>query len=451
MNASSQNAQTTSPNTDATHRRVAAAARAARAASGTLARIDATARSQLLRTIATKLGEDEIAKRIGEANARDMSDAREAESRGDLDSALVRRLELTASKLQGLRDGLEQLARMPEAVGARQLHRKLDEGLVLERLACPLGVLGVVFEARPDAVVQIAGLAIKTGNAVLLKGGSEALRTNRVLTQIIREQLQAADIEADAVTLLEDRAEFGALLACDDDVDLIIARGSGRFVQHVMDTTQIPVMGHAEGLCHLYLHADADPQMAAEIAVDAKTSYPAACNAIETLLWHSEAGDALDAAVERLAAAGVELRGCPATLVRHPNMTAADERDWSTEYTAMTLSLRAVESLDAALAHVAQFGSKHTEAIVSADPAAAERFLAEVDAAGVFWNASTRFADGFRYGLGAEVGVSTQKLHARGPVGIEGLLTYRYVLRGQGHVSGDYGAGKKAFLHTPID
>ncbi|MCA9718071.1 MAG: glutamate-5-semialdehyde dehydrogenase, partial [Myxococcales bacterium] len=259
-----------------------------------------------------------------------------------------------------------------------------------------------------------------------------------------------------AIALLEQREEIAAMLELDDCIDLVIARGSGSFVQYVQRSTKIPVLGHAEGLCHLYLHDDAAPELAARIAVDAKCSYPAACNAIETLLWAPGASAALEACARALLAEGVALRVCPQTraaLASLPGadaLTPASAEDWRTEYGALVLSIRQVAGLDAALEHIEQHGSRHTEAIVTADDAAAERFLAEVDAAGVFHNASTRFADGYRYGLGAEVGISTGKLHARGPVGVEGLVTYRWLLRGHGQVASDYGPGKRAFLHREL-
>jgi glutamate-5-semialdehyde dehydrogenase len=236
-------------------------------------------------------------------------------------------------------------------------------------------------------------------------------------------------------------------LALDGLIDLVIARGSGAFVEQVIAATKIPVMGHAAGLCHVFLHASAAPTMAARIVVDAKCSYPAACNSVEVLLWEPGAEAALDACVSALQERGVELRGCAATLVRHPGLVAASEADWATEFGGLCLAIRQVEGIEGALAQIERYGSRHTEAIVAADPAAARRFLAAVDAAGVFHNASTRFADGYRYGLGAEVGISTGKLHARGPVGVEGLLTYRWLLRGEGQISSEYGPGGRVFLH----
>ena len=429
-----------------------AAALAARRAAKPLARLDAPARCALLAKLAAALEDPERTGAIMAANARDCEDARRAEAAGELSSALVARLGLDQTRLAGLADGLRTLAAMPGLLGAVSLRRELDGGLILERVSCPLGVLGVVFEARPDAVVQITGLALASGNAVLLKGGSEARASNRALVDLIHAVLREHDVDPACVALLEDRAAFVALLDCDDVVDLIIARGSSEFVARVMASTKIPVLGHAEGLCHLYVHADADPEQAATIAVDAKTSYPAACNAIETLLWHADAEAAARACLTALCERGVELRCDAATRELAPELALADasEDDWATEYSDLILAVRRVEELDEALDHIERYGSRHTEAIVCTDPQIGERFLAEVDAACVFVNASTRFADGYRFGLGAEVGIATGKLHARGPVGVEGLLTYRWLLRGHGQVASDYGPGKRSFTHRDL-
>jgi len=424
--------------------------RAARTAGRPLAALSGPARGALLHDLAAALRDPEVRAGLLRANTGDLELAFAAQARGEVDAARVKRLALDAGKLESVAHGLDQLAAAPELLGRADLRRELDDGLVLERVPCPLGVLGVVFEARPDAVPQIGGLALKTGNAAVLKGGREALHSNRAMVAVIHRVLAAHGLDPACVALLEQREELTALLAQRDLIDLIIARGGKAFVHHVQANTQIPVMGHAEGLCHLYVHASAAPAMAAAIAVDAKCSYPAACNAIETLLWDAGAGPALDACVAALAAAGVELRGCPETRARHPALRPADASDWDAEYGALVLALRRVDDLDGALAHIATHGSRHTEAIVADDRAAAERFLAEVDAADVFWNASTRFADGYRFGLGAEVGISTGKLHARGPVGASGLLTYRWLLRGHGQVSADYGPGKRPFTHRDL-
>jgi glutamate-5-semialdehyde dehydrogenase len=423
---------------------------AARAAGSALAALSAADRSALLRDLAAALAEPDARATIFAANAADRERARIAAAGGAPVPAAIKRLGLDAAKLDGVIEGVRQLAAMPELTNQVTLRRELDDGLILERKSCALGVMGVVFEARPDALVQIVGLAWKSGNAVLLKGGSEARESNRALAAVVRRVLTARGLDARATVLLEDRADVGALLGLHGVVDLIVARGSSEFVQHVQNNTRIPVMGHAAGICHLYLHAAADPAMAARIAVDAKCSYPAACNSIEALLWDPGAGVALDAALAALTVAGVELRGCTATRARHPQVKAATDDDWGHEFGALVLAVRQVADLDGALAFIERHGSRHTEAIVTADRAAAERFLTAVDAGSVFHNVSNRFADGFRYGLGAEVGVSTDKLHARGPVGVEGLLTYRWMLRGEGQVTTAYGAGGRRFTHRDL-
>jgi glutamate-5-semialdehyde dehydrogenase len=425
---------------------IRATAVAAKQAGGKLARLGPERRAALLRALAEELRDPRRREAIFAANATDLERAK-AEG---VATPLVKRLGLDAGKLDSVCEGLDQLAAMPDLVGRATLRRELDEGLVLERVTCPLGLLGVVFESRPDALVQIVGLAWKSGNAVLLKGGREALGTNRVLAQVVGEVLSRAGIDPRAAVLLEGREDVTAVLGLHGLVEVIVARGSSEFVRHIQQSSEIPVMGHAAGVCHLYVHAGADPAMAARLAVDGKTTYPAACNATETLLWDAGAGGALDACVAALQKAGVEVRGDEATRTRAPGVRAASDADFGFEFGANIIAVKQVAGLDEALAHIAQHGSKHTEAIVTADAGAAERFLAEVDAAGVFHNASTRFADGYRYGLGAEVGISTDKLHARGPVGVDGLLTYRWLLRGQGQETAAYGPGKRAFLHRDL-
>jgi len=422
------------------------AALAARAAGAKLARLGAEGRSALLADLAAALSDPAARAALFAANQADLARAREE----SVAAPLVKRLGLDGKKLDSVCDGLRQLAAMPDLVGRASLRRELDDGLVLERVSCPLGLLGVVFESRPDALVQIVGLAWKSGNAVLLKGGREALGTNRALVEVVHRVLGAHGIDPRAAVLLEGREDVTAVLGLDGIVEMIVARGSSEFVRHIQENSRIPVMGHAAGVCHLYVHAAADPAMAAALAVDGKTTYPAACNATETLLWDEAAGPALDACVAALRAAGVGLRACPETRRRHPDLAAATDADFGTEFGALVMSVKRVRDLDEALAHVAARGSRHTEAIVTADAAAAARFLDEVDAAGVFHNASTRFADGYRYGLGAEVGISTDKLHARGPVGVDGLLTYRWLLRGSGQVTAAYGPGGRAFKHRDL-
>ena len=413
-------------------------------AGGRLARAPAEARTKALEALAAALADPGVRARVLEANGQDLTAAT------GLAPALARRLKLDAVKLDTLADGARQLAARTDPLGTVLARRKLDEGLVLTQERCPLGVLAVVFESRPDALVQIASLALRSGNAVLLKGGREAAQSNRALADVVRGALERAGLPPDAVQLLDDRSEVEALLGLEKGVDLVVARGGKEFVEHVRARSRIPVLAHAEGVCHVFLHRSADPAKAARIVVDSKVTYPAACNAVETLLWEPGAEAALDASVTALRSAGVELRGDAATRARHAEMKPATEADWDAEYGALVLAVARVVNLDAALGHIARHGSQHTEAIVAADRAAAERFLAEVDAACVFHDASTRFADGYRFGLGGEVGIGTGKLHARGPVGVDGLLTFRWILRGSGQVSADYGPGKKPFLHQDL-
>lgn len=425
-------------------------ARAARRAGKLLARFPGPERRSILLALADALGRDDERASLLAANEEDLEAARPAVERGELSQALFDRLPLSPSKLDGLCDGLVQLAGQKDLIGVADVRRELDDGLVLTRVACPLGVLGVVFEARPDAVPQITGLALRTGNAVVLKGGREAQRSNAALVNLIRATLRAQGVDPNAVSLLSGREQVDQLLQHDDLIDLVIARGSSAFVRHVQSKTKIEVLGHAEGLCHLFLHASAHPKMSAAVAVDAKCTYPAACNAIETLLWDTGAEEALDLAVAALLDKGVTLRACPTTRARHPGLAEASDADWSAEYGDLTLAIRHVDGVRGAIEHIEAYGSRHTEAILAEDHQAATEFIAQVDAAGVFHNASTRFADGYRYGLGAEVGISTGKLHARGPVGVDGLTTYRWLLSGVGHVADAYGPGKRRFTHKDL-
>ena len=410
-------------------------------AGGLLARAGATVRTAVLTRLAEALQAPATRARILESNRTDVA------ASASLPQALARRLGLDAAKLDVLAEGARQLARREDPLGKVLQRRELDEGLMLEQVRAPLGVLAVVFESRPDALVQIASLALRSGNALLLKGGREARESNRALTRVVQEGLEAEGLPAEVVQLLDDRSEVEAVLALERGVDLVVARGSKEFVEHVRARSRAPVLAHAEGICHVFLHRSADPAKATRIVVDSKVSYPAACNAAETLLWEPGAEAALEASLQALRAAGVELRGDAPTRARFPDLSPATDADWDTEYGALVLSIARVDGLDGALAHIAAHGSGHSEAIVAEDAAAAERFLAEVDAACVFHDASTRFADGYRFGLGGEVGIGTGKLHARGPVGVDGLLTFRWLLRGSGQVSTDYGPGKRRFRH----
>jgi glutamate-5-semialdehyde dehydrogenase len=374
----------------------------------------------------------------------------EAAAAEGLPGALVARLKLDAAKLEGAIAGVRQVAQLPDPLGQRQLHTELDTGLVLERVTVPLGVVGVIFEARPDALMQIASLAIRSGNGALLKGGREASHSCAAIMAALQAGLATSPVAPTALELLTSREESLGLLKLDGLVDLIIPRGSNALVRFIQDHTRIPVLGHADGICHLYVDAAADPTLALRVALDSKTQYPAACNAIETLLVHrSIAPTFVPAAMAAFEAAGVELRGDAAAMALGLHH-AASEADWSSEYGDLILAVKLVADLDEALEHIRRYGSRHTDAICTTDQAIADRFLAAVDSAGVYLNCSTRFADGFRYGFGAEVGISTQTLPPRGPVGLEGLVTYRYRLRGEGHIAADYASGSRQFTHRAL-
>lgn len=383
---------------------------------------------------------------IGEANRRDLEASR------DLGDALQKRLVFDEKKLRGVVDGLEALASLPDPLGRVLTRTELAEGLHLRRVTCPIGVIGIIFEARPDALVQISSLCLKSGNAVLLKGGKEALHTNRILAEVIRNATEAVGLPGDWIQLLETREEVNGMLRLNEYIDLIVPRGSNSFVKYIMENTTIPVLGHSAGLCHLFLDASANLEKAVAIAVDAKTQAPATCNTVETLLVHKDAASRLLPAVcDALRSAGVELRGDEMSRSLVTWMKPATEEDWSTEYLALILSVKVVDDLAAAIAHINRFGSHHTDAIVTEDASAAELFQKRVDSADVFWNASTRFADGYRFGLGAEVGISTSKIHARGPVGLEGLTIYKWLLSGQGDTVAPFADGRRAFTHRQED
>jgi len=381
------------------------------------------------------------------ANAQDLA---AADQRG-VAPAVKKRLRFDDHKLADVCAGIDSLLGLPDPVGRVLLRRQLDEGLVLSRVTCPIGVIGVIFEARPDALVQISCLCIKSGNVAILKGGSETANSNRALFALIHEAAVQAGLPETCLALAESHAQIDELLDCYGLVDLLIPRGSNAFVRHIMDNTKIPVMGHSDGICHIYVDKDADLHKAVPICVDAKCQYTAACNAVETLLVHEDVvGDFLPALAAAYAERGVTIRGDRRTrsvIACEP----ATEEDWDSEYLALTVSIRVVDSLDQAIDHINRHGSHHTDAIVTEDAAAAERFMSLVDSAGVYQNASTRFADGFRYGFGAEVGISTGKLHARGPVGLDGLVTYKYRLRGEGQVVGDYAEGRSHFHFRDLD
>ncbi len=386
------------------------------------------------------------------ANAEDAREGEERVKSGEMARPLLDRLVLNEDKVGQMAEGVRAVAALPDPLGRVGYDMLLDEGLRLRRITCPIGVIAAVFESRPDALSQIASLCLKAGNACILKGGKEALRTNRILAAILAGALSRKGVPPASLQLVEAREDVHALLSRDDAIDLLVPRGSNEFVRFIKENSNIPVLGHADGVCHLYVDKAADVRMAVDLAVDGKTQYPAVCNAIETLLVHAEIAPVyLPPAAEALRAKGVELRGCERTRGFLPDSAPAAEEDWGTEYLDLILAVRVVDGLEEAVGHINRYGSRHTEAIATGNEAAARDFLSRVDAASVIWNASTRFADGFRYGLGAEVGISTEKIHARGPVGLEGLVTYKYQLEGEGHCVAEYsGEGGRPFLHRPV-
>lgn len=371
--------------------------------------------------------------------------------REHLPAPLLKRLRFDEAKIMDAVDGIKSLIKLEDPVGRTLLSTELDEGLELYKVTCPIGVIGVIFESRPDALVQISTLCLKSGNGVLLKGGSEAKETNRILAGIISEATGEAGIPANWVKLLETRSDVDEMLKMDEYIDLIIPRGSNEFVRYIMDNSRIPVMGHADGICHCYVDEDAEIDMAVKIAVDSKTQYVAVCNAMETLLVHDKvAAGFLPELKKALDAKQVEISGCPKTLAIIPAAPAGEE-DWRTEYLDYKLSVKVVANIDEAIDHINTYGSGHTDSIITRDKVKAARFMNYVDSGNVFWNCSTRFSDGFRYGFGAEVGISTSKVHARGPVGLEGLVIYKYKLIGNGHIVEDFANRSKNFKHNKMN
>jgi glutamate-5-semialdehyde dehydrogenase len=424
-----------------------AVAKKTRLAAMKLAVLSTEAKNQAIEAIAFALesAQDEVL----QANIADC----EAATAEGIAKPLYKRLQLDEHKLRDAIAGVRDVGKLADPVGVVQIHREIDSDLILKRITCPLGVLGVIFEARPEAAIQIASLAIKSGNGVILKGGKEAVRSCEAIVKAIKQGLSQTPVNPDAVQLLTTREETLELLKLDKYVDLIIPRGSNSFVRFVQENTRIPVLGHADGVCHLYIDKAADIDKAINIAIDSKTQYPAACNAIETLLVHNSiASKFLPKVAEALQAMNVELKGDKRTREILPNIAAATELDWETEYSDLILAIKVVDSLEDAIAHINDYGSKHTDAIVTEDLEAAKTFLALVNAAAVYHNCSTRFADGFRYGFGAEVGISTQQMPPRGPVGLEGLITYKYQMVGNGQIVATYtGANAKSFIHRDLD
>lgn len=416
----------------------------AKQASISLAAVDTQIKNNALKAIAQALTANTAL--IIAANKEDL----ERSEKENLGAPLLKRLKYDAAKIKETVDGINSLIMLAEPVGETLTATELDKELELFKVSCPIGVIGVIFESRPDALVQISSLCLKSSNAVILKGGSEAVCTNKILADIIATATESAGIPKGWIQLIETRNDVNEMLKCDKFIDLIIPRGSNEFVQYIMNNSNIPVLGHADGICHVYVDKDADLEMAVNVVTDSKCQYVAVCNAAETLLVHeSVAKEFLPKVKASLDKYNVELFGCEKTLAII-DIKLASEEDWKLEYLDYKLSIKIVSSLDDAIAHINKYSSKHTESIVTSNKLAVAKFMSLIDSGNVFWNASTRFCDGFRYGLGAEVGISTNKIHARGPVGLEGLLIYKWLLKGNGHIVSDYASGHKSFTHETI-
>ncbi len=422
----------------------------AKLASYTLASLPTLTKNQALLAIAKKLEDSKLL--ILEENAKDLEEAKKLVESGEINQSTFNRLKLDDNKMRDMVKGIRDVKKLEDPVNKKLWAMGMDTGLDLYRVSCPIGVIGVIFEARPDVIPQISALAIKSANVVLLKGGKEAHHTNEILVKLIKEALsEVPGFPLDTINLLYSREDVSKMLSMDKYIDLIIPRGGNALVQYIKNNTKIPVMGHADGICHIYIDEEADVKKATDICVDAKTQYPSACNAVETILVHeSLLENYLPQLVIELEKAQVRVKGCEACKKYVPHLELATKEDWATEYGDKIVSIKAVKDIFDAIAHINIYGSGHTDCIISEDKQAIETFMNLVDSAGVFANASTRFADGYRYGLGAEVGISTSKTHARGPVGLEGLVIYKYKLFGSGQTVAPYADGKKTFIHQRI-
>lgn len=409
-------------------------AKQAKESSLKLANLSSEVKNKALEMIANSLELHKEA--IMMANSQDLIEAQKMVDREELSLAVFNRLKLDENKMRDMISGVRDMIKLDDPINKCILARELDEGLSLYKISCPIGVLGIIFEARPDVITQISALAIKSSNAVILKGGKEAINTNKILFEIISEALDCTDgFPPNAINQVYSREDVAEMLEMKDYIDLIIPRGGNSLVKFIQENTKIPVLGHADGICHVFVDENADLNMATKILIDSKTQYPSACNAVETLLIHKNFKYSAEL-LQSLKCEGV-------SLIDNPD-------SWAFEYSDKLLAYKLVDSVDEAIEHINKYGSGHTDCIVSADVENAEKFLNMVDSAGVYHNASTRFADGYRYGFGAEVGISTNKTHARGPVGLEGLTIYKYKMYGNGQIVKDYVDGKKQFHHKDI-
>lgn len=425
-------------------------AKQARVASTVLKTLSNEERSSALQAVHDALKDAKST--ILEANVKDM----EAAEAQNLSSSLIKRLDLSkGDKFDVMLQGVLDVANLEDPVGKITLATKLDEGLDLYRLTAPVGVLLIIFESRPEVIANITALAIKSGNTAILKGGKESLHTFTAMAQVVNDALSKTAVPKDAIQLIASREDVAALLDQDKYIDLVIPRGSNELVRNIKSNTKIPVLGHADGICSIYVDKDADLEMASKIVFDAKTNYPAGCNAVETLLIHKDLKDKVSQIVNRLVEGGVTLHTTEDVAAALPDTktVAVVEGDFDKEFLSLDIAVKFADSVEDAITHINTHSSKHTESIITENKETAEKFLKAIDSAGVYWNASTRFADGFRYGFGTEVGISTNKIHARGPVGLEGLVIYQYQIRGHGQVVGDYlgGGGSRPFVHQTID
>ena len=419
----------------------------AKAAALQLAHLSAEVKNRTLEEIASAI--EKGCASILEANAKDLEFA----EKENIPGPLTARLRLNENKVMGMVKGIRSVVRLEDPVGQRQMTMEMDQGLTLYRLTCPIGVIGAIFESRPDAVPQISSLCLKSGNAVILKGGREAQNSNKIIVSLIREAIGRVEgVPVGAVQMIETRSEVADMLKEEKNINLVIPRGSNEFVKYIQENTRIPVLGHSEGICHGFIDLKADANKAIAVVLDSKLQYPAACNAMETLLVHEGvAQKILPQLNNQFRAKNVELVGCEQTRKIIPEMAPAVEADWDSEYTDLKLSVKIVSDVSEAIEFINLHGSGHTDSILTEDASCAEQFLNEVDSSSVLWNASTRFADGFRYGLGAEIGISTNKTHARGPVGLDGLVIYKYKLIGSGQTVAEYsGENAREFKHKPL-
>jgi glutamate-5-semialdehyde dehydrogenase len=430
----------------------------AKKASIILASVSTDTKNEALEAMAQAL--DDNRDKILEANQKDIEAAEKLKRKGELSQALVDRLKVSDSKISGMIDGIRDVIKLEDPVGKTIDALELDQGLELYQVSCPIGLIGVIFEARPDVVPQVMSLCLKSGNATIFKGGSEALNSNRVIFDLLNEAAESTKgMPSGAFQLMETREEVNDILSMDAYIDLLIPRGSNAFVKYMQDNTKIPVLGHADGICHVYVDDEADLSKAYEVCFDSKVQYPAVCNAMETLLINAEIAEKFLPKMARMYDdAGVQMR-CDETSFEIlgqidflKSIARAIEDDWRTEYNDLTLSIKIVESMDEAIEHINNYGSHHTDAIITENDLKKKKFTELIDSSSVMLNASTRFADGFRYGKGAEVGISTNKIHARGPVGMEGLLIYKYILVGNGDKVADYaGPEAKKFTHRKLN